>query len=513
MLRLRRSRQPAPDASRAAAVPTILAALAVTLACHDVHLDYESRPGEIEVYDNLFSVDVVDEEHAVAVGYYGAVYYTRDAGTTWKKGQTDTTRLLYSVSMATPEVGWAVGQLGTILRTEDGGATWTPQPNLKQGEGSHLFGVSAIDADTAVAVGSWGTRIRTEDGGDTWEDRSFTISEDHPQYVWLAPLEKERVRRGETVYEDVTINDVHCLRAPSQSCWLIGEFGYIFYSEDAGRTWQRSQIAGSIEMTPVRIGYNEIRVSEEEAERIREFGRRIAPEAHLNVAIEAVGNEREMSSVGPESDVDEVFELFEVLDARTQEVISVLESSGIDPDRLRRRGQPPWDFEDFLEDDPEFLERYLKRQTHEYPGVKVRVIQNPYLFTVRFRDEKHGLISALGGVVLRSSDGGRTFEYRKIDRQQALFSAASIEGRAVAVGEKGLVRVSVDDGDSWRRVSDGNFPEVFTFMRDVDFSPSGALGLIVGQSGRIYRSRDEAFRWEQVLFPPQDRRREETAES
>jgi photosystem II stability/assembly factor-like uncharacterized protein len=43
-------------------------------------------------------------------------------------------------------------------------------------------------------------------------------------------------------------------------------------------------------------------------------------------------------------------------------------------------------------------------------------------------------------------------------------------------------------------------------MRDVAFEPSGRLGLIVGQTGRIYRSTDAGFQWEQVLFPPRDRR-------
>jgi photosystem II stability/assembly factor-like uncharacterized protein len=482
-----------------------LAAL-VSIGCHEVHLDYDGRPGEIDVYDDLFSVSVADEQHAVAVGYYGAAYWTADGGDTWKKGETGTHSLLYKVSMANAQHGWAVGQRGLILRTEDGGQTWTQQPNLKLTEGYHLFSIAAIDKDTAVAVGEWGTRIRTSDGGTTWEDHSFTISEDHPQYVWLAPAEKERVRAGQKVYEDVGLNDVYCLRAPAQRCWLIGEFGYIFYSTDGGVGWEKSTIAGSVEMTPVRIEYNEITIAESEQDRIREFGLDIADEQHLNVAIEAVASKREMDELGRASDdPEEIFALFEVLEARAQEVMTVLEDAGIESDRLRMRGQPPWDFEDFLEDDPGFLERYLTRQTHEHPGVKVRVIQNPYLFTVRFRNAENGLISALGGVILRSEDGGVTFEYVKIDRQQALFAADAVDGRAVAVGEKGLLRVSIDDGVSWSEIHAGGFPKVFTFMRDVAFEPTGKLGLIVGQTGRIYRSTDAGFQWQQVLFPPRDR--------
>jgi len=157
------------------AVLGMLAAVMACLGCHEVHLDYDQERDEIVLFDDLYSVSVVDTDHAVAVGYYGTAYYTADGGETWRRGETGTLTSLYNVSMADAEHGWAVGQRGLILRTEDGGATWERQPNLKESEGTHLFGVAAISADEAIAVGEWGTRILTEDGGATWVDNSFTI--------------------------------------------------------------------------------------------------------------------------------------------------------------------------------------------------------------------------------------------------------------------------------------------------------------------------------------------------
>ena len=53
-------------------------------------------------------------------------------------------------------------------------------------------------------------------------------------------------------------------------------------------------------------------------------------------------------------------------------------------------------------------------------------------FSVRFQDEQNGLIAGLGGVILRSEDGGQTWSYRKVDRKQALAAKALAETPAQA---------------------------------------------------------------------------------
>ena len=88
-----------------------------SLGCHEVHLDFDKHESEIVLFDDLYSVSVVDDEHAVTVGYYGSVYWTETGGEEWKRGRTDVLTPLYSVSMADAKSGWAVGQRGLILRT------------------------------------------------------------------------------------------------------------------------------------------------------------------------------------------------------------------------------------------------------------------------------------------------------------------------------------------------------------------------------------------------------------
>jgi photosystem II stability/assembly factor-like uncharacterized protein len=483
-----------------ARVRLVLFAWLASIGCHGHDFSPRTKAGEIDIYDDLFAVSLADEQHAVAVGYHGAAYWTEDGGERWYKGDTKTAELLYSVSLADNRHGWAVGQSGTILRTTDGGRTWEQQPNIKVDEGSHLFGVQALDANRAWAVGEWGTRIHTSDGGATWTDRSLTIDLGHPMFVWLSMQDQERVRNDEKVYEDVGLNNIFCLPMPSRKCWTVGEFGYIFWSEDDGETWNRGEILGSVRTDPIEFGYNQIEISEADAERLKEFAAQIVDSAHLNVLIEAYANPKEIAAMGGKDDPSE---LFDVISARLDETRSILEDAGVMSDRLRMPNKPPWDYEDFLDDDPTFLDRYLEGRKAEKPHVRVSVIQNPYLFTVRFKDETNGLIAGLGGVILRSVDGGRSWSYEQTDRKQALFSVAAVDGRAIAVGEKGFIRVSDDGGVQWSVPPAESIPTVFTFMRDIGFDNQRLTGLIVGQQGKIMRSKDGGKTWSQVLPPPE----------
>ena len=357
--------------------------------CHEFEPSQQSTDAEIALFDDLYAVAVIDGERAIAVGDHGSVYRTQNGGQRWQQAESSTNRSLYSVSMADAAVGWAVGQYGTIIRTVDGGRIWAIQPGLAGKETLHLFGVHAIDADTAWVVGIWGTRMLTQDGGMTWSDHSVPVTLDHPLFAWLSTEDQEKVRDGGVVYEDVALNDVYCRPRPSEMCWIVGEFGTIFRSEDLGRTW----IRGSIGRSPMG------------------------------------------------------------------------------------------------DSDPE-----------------VAIAENPYLFTVRFSGERDGLIAGLGGVVLRSLDGGRHWSYAAADPRRSFFSIARTADRFVAVGEKGLVRFSTDGGKTWAAPAVGDMPAVFSFLRDLDFDAAGKVGYIVGQGGIILRSDDAGRRWKPVL-PPADRSR------
>jgi len=481
--------------SRRARALLVAATVLLPLACHDTHFELRGGEGQIDVPDDLFTVSVVDSSVALAAGYWGSIYRTEDGGQSWTKTDTGTKRLIYSISMADALNGWAVGQLSLVLHTSDGGKTWQRQTTPKDEHLVHLFAVQAVTATQAVAVGEWGSRLLTEDGGKSWQDHSLTISEDHPQFVWLTVPDQEKVRRGEKVFEDVTLNDVSCLQANRHFCWIIGEFAYLFRSEDGGRSWERGKIESGIEIQPITMAHNTITLDDSAKESITAFAHAIADQQHLNIAVEPRVSAQEIREFG---NPDAPFPLFEIVEARTQEVQSVIEDAGILSDRIRRRGAPPWDYEEFVANDPGFLDRYMNSRKAEKPGVEVQISQNPYLFSVRFGDQNEGWIAGLGGVILRSHDSGRTWTYEKLGRVQAIFGIQPFSADvAIAIGEKGLIYATEDGGKSWKQWP--GFPTIFTFMRGIAFAPGDRIGYIVGQKAMVLRSEDAGKTWAKML--------------
>ncbi len=452
--------------------------------------------------DDLFAVSVVSPEHLVAVGYWGAAYVSTDGGNSWQRGETNTRSLINDVSMGDAKRGYAVGQRGLLLRTDDGGLTWETLPNPKADQQVHFFSVHALDAKRLWIVGEWGTRLYSDDGGESFRDESLVVSPGHPQFVWLSVDDQERIRAGESVFEDIGLTDVWCL-PNADRCWIVGEFGTVFFSDSGGvsrdgeRGWQRGEILADEKPEPVVLGEGVTELSREQLANLEAYAATLQSQPHLIVAIEPRLSPAEIASYRPGGDP---YPLFELIDARSQSIQFALEGAGLLSDRVRQRGAPPWDYEDFIEDDPEILGRWLESRRGEEARVDLEIAQSPYLFSVRFSDAKHGTVAALGGVVMRSVDGGRTWRYTEVGRKAAVFGTAPLANdRVLAFGEKGLARLTTDGGASWARPSEG-FPDLFTFLRDAAFA--GDTGYLVGQGGLVLRTDDAGKSWSQLLPPP-----------
>jgi photosystem II stability/assembly factor-like uncharacterized protein len=178
--------------------------------------------------DNLYGVRALSPTEAWAVGNFGAISHTTDAGKTWQAVDSGTQEPLFGIDFADPQHAWAVGKSALVIHTDDAGKTWTAQRTPLSIE-KHLFKVKAIDPRTAWAVGDWGTIISTKDGGATWEDRSLGVT----------PVKTEGLpgRTSTTITDDIILYDVSF--PDPQHGFICGEFGTLLVTTDGGATWMR----------------------------------------------------------------------------------------------------------------------------------------------------------------------------------------------------------------------------------------------------------------------------------
>lgn len=190
----------------------IASALAVLLACagpQSALAEATAAAGQgAHVVEHLYGAKLLDDEHAVVVGAFGAVFRTADAGRTWQAATTPTREYLFAVDFDGPRAGIAVGKAGAIVTTADGGETWTRR---EAGTDRNLFSVAFSGPGHAWAVGDWGTVLESNDGGATWTNRSL----------------KDDVVLTSQSWPDATHG------------YVAGEFGTVQKTEDGGATWAK----------------------------------------------------------------------------------------------------------------------------------------------------------------------------------------------------------------------------------------------------------------------------------
>lgn len=120
----------------------------------------------------LFSVDLNDSGKAIAVGAFGTILLSDDAGKTWRKAEMDWSRTndqgfephVYAATIDADGTMTVVGEFAMILRSTDGGANWDV---VNLGDPS-LFDINIDAHGVGYAVGQKGLVLRTLDGGLTW---------------------------------------------------------------------------------------------------------------------------------------------------------------------------------------------------------------------------------------------------------------------------------------------------------------------------------------------------------
>jgi photosystem II stability/assembly factor-like uncharacterized protein len=467
---------------RSGASGLLVALVCLVVGCGAEVYEERFKAGDIDIYDDLYAASAVGSEHLCVAGYFGAIYRTTDGGQTFRKLETPTEKSLYDISFADEKVGWVVGRRGFIIRTGDGGDSWTEQRTPRQ-PAQHIFAVSAISPERAWAVGEWGGRYETFDGGETWIDRSFLVNESHTSFQYLTEFELERYYKGEKIYDDLYLNDVFFL--DEMNGWVIGEYGLTYWTADGGATWEKGEIVGELDIPNVDFEEGQRDVTREQWDELFETAEALLEKEYLRIRIEGCLTAAELAE-------HETF----IADERAEGVRDFLEGEGVGQERIRLQNTTP------LDQETVDMDAFAKTKLCDSPTVAVHLLETPFLFNVQFQDAMNGVVAGLGGVVLRSTDGGRTWRYAESNSEQALFAAGFGANAVVAVGERGLQRVSMDGGLNFEKPAADAMPRIFTFMRDLKFG-TPEHGWIVGAAGMVLRSSDGGLRWTQVLPHPE----------
>jgi photosystem II stability/assembly factor-like uncharacterized protein len=194
--------------------------------------------GEDEtIRQNLFSACFVGGEEAWMVGELGRIFHTADGGFTFRRSPTGGRDALLSVACLANGVVIATGPNGLAMRSTDKGKSWETLPT---GTERNLISVAFATPDIGVAIGDYGTILRTENGGTNWAPVPLPLDIPLPEDI------AEIIEPGDVLLYDVTF-------ATAQLGWMVGEFGVILKTVDAGRSWQA--VASPVETTLFGVGF------------------------------------------------------------------------------------------------------------------------------------------------------------------------------------------------------------------------------------------------------------------
>jgi photosystem II stability/assembly factor-like uncharacterized protein len=359
----------------------------------------------------------------------------------------------------------------------DGGRSWQSQELVGVPPVKGLRAVAAVDALGAVVVGDRASVLVTHDGGRSWHEASLESGGGSESGSSDAPA----------------LSDVVCGSERRLDCWIVGEAGTIAYTHDGGLSWQPGTIESAFGFDPIELVSGRTDLDSGATRRLAQLADSVRDEADQILEIEAVTDLGEIERIGRPEDP---FVLFEILDARAQDARTVLEEAGLGAERLVVRGEPPWSYQDYLDDEPEFLARYWQARLAPKPGLRVRILERPDLRAVHFVDPLHGWAVGDEDEVFRTRDGGRRWRTAGHAGSHALNAISAGRGGRVIVGAQGAIRVAAEEGTSWQAPAARRAPIHFDDYLDVAISADGGLGFIVGERGWLLRSVDGGVNWE-----------------
>lgn len=327
---------------------------------------------------------------------------------------------LHGVSFLTKEEGWVVGQLGKIFHTVDGGKSWDEQ---RSGTNLLLTAVDFVDRTHGWAVGERGVILHTTNGGKTWREQPSGTA--YPLF-------------------DVKFLD-------RKNGWAVGHWGTILATRDGGKQWlERSLTLPLKEQGLIEPAAFHDVIDPETGEVIAQAGQLLTKSV-----IEEIFR-RGIHTVRIREDLI-LYSLF-FLDGKQgwiageRGLVLRTENGGESWEKFRLPRPPVQEAAGKEEVRAEELLVLGDEMSEEELAAFGIVAPPPSLYGIFFVSPFQGWVVGQEGVIARTSDGGRQWEFQASGTQEALYDVGVVGNEGWIVGDKGVVLASPDGGMEWKRM-------------------------------------------------------------
>jgi photosystem II stability/assembly factor-like uncharacterized protein len=303
-------------------------------------------------------------------------------------------------------------------------------PKIKMIARENFHGVICPDAKTVYLTGNYGALFKSDNGGDNWTRQESGI-------------------KGESILADGSFID-------ASTGWVVGLYGTVLHTSNGGATWEKQQTGTDKHLFSICF------VDKNNGWAI----------GNWNTIIHTADGGKTWESLTPEE--DRIYKNVCFVDKNNGWVVGekgfILHTT--DGGKTWAR-QMPKKWEAIADDD------------FENP--------KPALYCVWFTDTKNGWISGIEGTLLKTQDGGETWDILPTGTALSLYTVFVKYGRGWVVGDKGAYLMSEDGGATWKIYDEAI--KTRAALRDVCFS-SADSGWAVGMGGTVVHTTDGGKTWE-----------------
>lgn len=161
---------------------------------------------------SFIAIDSCPDKSFIALSFDNHIWKSSTNANTWSSIKIDSQEQLMTLDCAPNGDWWVAGGFSTLIRSSDNGHSWH---SITLDEDTIITDVHFLSELEAVATAEFGMLITTNDGGLNWEIKGYMPGEFYPHAAYFTSISEG---------------------------WVGGLNGFIFYTNDAGNSWQQQSV-------------------------------------------------------------------------------------------------------------------------------------------------------------------------------------------------------------------------------------------------------------------------------